>query len=85
MRARSAKRDFAPSSRSAGASQSPMRTSLWSGRSFAVSAWLVIVFRTKKEEENLIARFGDEYRSYMERTGRFFPGQRASGRAPSGA
>mgnify|MGYP001289234763 CR=1 FL=1 len=39
-----------------------------------VSAWLVIVFRTKKEEENLIARFGDEYRSYMERTGRFFPG-----------
>ncbi len=50
-----------------------------------VSAWLVIVFRTNKEEENLIARFGDEYRSYMERTGRFFPGQRASGRAPSSA
>jgi len=41
-----------------------------------VSAWLVIVYRTKKEEENLIARFGDEYRSYMERTGRFFPGRR---------
>ena len=39
-----------------------------------VSAWLVIVFRTKKEEENLIARFGDDYRGYMERTGRFFPG-----------
>ena len=39
-----------------------------------VSAWLVIVFRTNKEEENLIARFGDEYRSYMEHTGRFFPG-----------
>ena len=38
------------------------------------SAWLVIVFRTNKEEENLIARFGDEYRSYMEHTGRFFPG-----------
>jgi len=39
-----------------------------------VSAWLVIVFRTNKEEENLIARFGDEYRRYMERTGRFLPG-----------
>ncbi len=39
-----------------------------------VSAWLVIVFRTTKEEENLIARFGDDYRGYMERTGRFFPG-----------
>jgi len=36
-------------------------------------AWLVIVFRTNKEEENLIARFGVEYRGYMERTGRFFP------------
>ena len=36
-------------------------------------AWLVIVFRTNKEEENLIARFGDDYRGYMERTGRFFP------------
>ncbi len=38
-----------------------------------VSAWLVIVFRTTKEEENLIARFGDDYRGYIERTGRFFP------------
>ena len=34
---------------------------------------LVIIFRTNKEEENLIARFGDDYRGYMERTGRFFP------------
>ncbi len=37
------------------------------------SAWLVIVFRTDKEEENLMARFGDRYRRYIERTGRFFP------------
>ena len=37
------------------------------------AAWLVIVFRSKKEEENLIARFGDDYRGYMERTGRLFP------------
>ena len=38
-----------------------------------VSAWLVMVFRTNKEEENLITRFGDDYRHYMEHTGRFFP------------
>ncbi len=38
-----------------------------------VSVLLVLVFRTNKEEENLIARFGDDYRGYMERTGRFFP------------
>ena len=37
----------------------------------AVLALLVI--RTRREEKNLIARFGDEYRSYMLRTGRFFP------------
>jgi protein-S-isoprenylcysteine O-methyltransferase Ste14 len=33
----------------------------------------VLVFRTNKEEETLIARFGDDYHGYMERTGRFFP------------
>jgi protein-S-isoprenylcysteine O-methyltransferase Ste14 len=34
---------------------------------------LLLRFRTWKEEENLIARFGDEYRAYMQRTGRFVP------------
>ncbi len=33
----------------------------------------LIVIRTGKEEEKLIEKFGDEYRSYMERTGRFIP------------
>ncbi len=33
----------------------------------------LIVLRTRREEENLVARFGDCYRTYMERTGRFFP------------
>ena len=28
---------------------------------------------TRKEEENLMARFGDEYRKYRQRTGRFLP------------
>jgi protein-S-isoprenylcysteine O-methyltransferase Ste14 len=34
---------------------------------------LRVVIRTRKEEENLIARFGDDYRKYMQRTGRFVP------------
>ncbi|MGH6814302.1 MAG: isoprenylcysteine carboxylmethyltransferase family protein [Hyphomicrobiaceae bacterium] len=33
----------------------------------------LLVVRCAKEEENLIARFGDEYRDYMQRTGRFVP------------
>jgi protein-S-isoprenylcysteine O-methyltransferase Ste14 len=33
----------------------------------------MIVIRTRREEEHLLARFGDGYRSYMNRTGRFFP------------
>lgn len=33
----------------------------------------LIVLRTSKEEENLLARFGDSYRELMARTGRFLP------------
>lgn len=33
----------------------------------------LIVIRTPKEEAMLIARFGDEYRVYMQRTGRYLP------------
>jgi protein-S-isoprenylcysteine O-methyltransferase Ste14 len=36
-------------------------------------AWLMLRARTALEEERLVARFGDDYRRYMERTGRFFP------------
>ena len=32
-----------------------------------------MVVRTRIEEEKLIERFGDEYRTYMQRTGRFLP------------
>jgi protein-S-isoprenylcysteine O-methyltransferase Ste14 len=38
-----------------------------------LSAFALMVVRTRIEEEKLIQRFGDEYRAYMERTGRFFP------------
>jgi protein-S-isoprenylcysteine O-methyltransferase Ste14 len=37
------------------------------------TAFVLLAIRTRKEEENLIARFGDEYRNYMRRTGRFIP------------
>jgi protein-S-isoprenylcysteine O-methyltransferase Ste14 len=53
------------------------------GNSLAAANWfffvagcvmfLLLVIRTRKEEENLIARFGDDYRNYMQRTGRFVP------------
>ena len=33
----------------------------------------LIVLRTRTEEQKLIERFGDEYRRYMQRTGRFIP------------
>ena len=36
-------------------------------------AILLLGIRSRKEEENLIARFGEDYRSYMKRTGRFLP------------
>ena len=35
--------------------------------------FLLLAIRTRKEEENLVARFGDDYRDYMQRTGRFVP------------
>jgi protein-S-isoprenylcysteine O-methyltransferase Ste14 len=33
----------------------------------------LLVIRCAKEEQNLVARFGDQYRDYMLRTGRFLP------------
>jgi protein-S-isoprenylcysteine O-methyltransferase Ste14 len=38
-----------------------------------VLAFSLMAFRTPKEETNLIEKFGDEYREYMKRTGRFLP------------
>jgi protein-S-isoprenylcysteine O-methyltransferase Ste14 len=34
---------------------------------------VMLLIRLPKEEEKLIERFGDEYRSYMKRTGRLLP------------
>lgn len=38
-----------------------------------ILAFIAMAIRTPKEEANLIAKFGDEYRRYMQRTGRFLP------------
>jgi protein-S-isoprenylcysteine O-methyltransferase Ste14 len=42
----------------------------------AISAglfWSLLAMRTPMEERNLVETFGDEYRQYMERVGRFVP------------
>ena len=39
----------------------------------AALAFVLLAVRTRSEEAHLIGRFGDAYRSYMRRTGRFFP------------
>jgi protein-S-isoprenylcysteine O-methyltransferase Ste14 len=38
-----------------------------------ILAFIGMAIRTPKEEANLIEKFGDEYREYMTRTGRFLP------------
>jgi protein-S-isoprenylcysteine O-methyltransferase Ste14 len=40
-------------------------------------AFALMIVRTRTEEQHLIARFGQSYRAYMERTGRFVPRIRA--------
>lgn len=38
-----------------------------------ILTFIVMAIRTPKEEANLVEKFGDEYRAYMKRTGRFLP------------
>ena len=38
-----------------------------------ILTFILMAIRTPKEEANLIEKFGDEYRDYMKRTGRFLP------------
>jgi len=45
----------------------------------SLSALAMLLVRLPKEEAKLIERFGDEYRVYMERTGRFLPRLRGPG------
>lgn len=50
-----------------------LATANWFLFLMGASAFCMLVLRTSREEVCLIERFGDEYRSYMDRTGRFFP------------
>jgi protein-S-isoprenylcysteine O-methyltransferase Ste14 len=43
-------------------------------------AIVLLVVRTRKEEANLVARFGNAYRDYIRRTGRFLPLGRRPGK-----
>jgi protein-S-isoprenylcysteine O-methyltransferase Ste14 len=45
----------------------------WFVALLGVLAFIAMAVRTPKEEANLIDKFGDEYREYMKRTGRFLP------------
>jgi protein-S-isoprenylcysteine O-methyltransferase Ste14 len=48
-------------------------TTLWWLGLVLLPALLALGWRTRYEEANLLARFGDEYRAYMAQTGRFLP------------
>jgi protein-S-isoprenylcysteine O-methyltransferase Ste14 len=45
----------------------------WFIIAIGILAFLAMASRTPREEANLIEKFGDEYRNYMKRTGRYFP------------
>ena len=48
-------------------------TALWWLLVGLVGVFVFIAYRTPKEEAYLLAEFGDAYRDYMARTGRYFP------------
>jgi len=50
-----------------------LATANWFFLATGVAFLGVLVMRTRKEEEKLIERFGDEYRRYMQHTPRFLP------------
>ena len=45
----------------------------WFIAALGIFTFAIMAIRTPQEEANLIKKFGDEYREYMERTGRYFP------------
>ena len=61
----------------AAAGMSLLANSLVAANSFLLltggMVFSLMVIRTGREEANLVARFGDEYRRYQERTGRILP------------
>jgi protein-S-isoprenylcysteine O-methyltransferase Ste14 len=45
----------------------------WFFFALGVGVLAILIMRTRTEEMNLVARFGDSYQRYMDRTGRFLP------------
>lgn len=45
----------------------------WFIAALGILTFIAMAARTPQEETNLIEKFGDEYREYMKRTGRFMP------------
>jgi protein-S-isoprenylcysteine O-methyltransferase Ste14 len=45
----------------------------WLVLMIGIPAFVLLAIRSHKEEANLLARFGDDYRRYRERTGAFVP------------
>ena len=54
-----------------------MIADIWFIAALGILTFALMALRTPKEEANLIEKFGDEYREYMKRTGRFLPKLRA--------
>lgn len=50
-----------------------MMSDSWYIAALGILTFIIMAIRTSKEEANLIEKFGDEYRDYMKRTGRFLP------------
>lgn len=48
-------------------------TTNWIVAVCGIIAMVTLVFRTRIEEQHLLARYGEEYRAYMARVGGFFP------------
>ena len=55
-----------------------LTTANWFIALAGAAALALIVIRTTTEEAKLVERFGDDYRRYMARTGRFFPRLRSA-------
>lgn len=45
----------------------------WFIAALGLLTFILMAIRTPKEEKNLVDKFGDDYREYMKRTGRFLP------------
>jgi len=50
-----------------------MMADLWFIAALGIFTFAIMAIRTPQEEANLIEKFGDEYREYMKRTGRYLP------------